>query len=128
VVFNYLGQLGGSRDGAAPFVAAGEAVGLERDGRGAQLYTLEVNGAVSEGRLEIAITYDSRRHREATIRGLLHAFLASLREILAHCRSVGSGEHTPSDFPLAHLDQEQLQRVSALLDGLDLPSDGALAE
>ncbi len=38
-------------------------------------------------------------------------FLAALRGLVAHCLTPGVGGHTPSDFPLAPLRQEELERV-----------------
>ena len=34
-----------------------------------------------------------------------------LEELMEHCRSEGAGGYTPSDFPLAELDQRTLERV-----------------
>ncbi|MEN8161480.1 MAG: condensation domain-containing protein, partial [Myxococcota bacterium] len=44
-------------------------------------------------------------------------FLDALRELIAHCRTAGVGGYTPSDFPLARLDQETLDRLSAVASG-----------
>jgi hypothetical protein len=33
-----------------------------------------------------------------------------------HCREEEAGGHTPSDFPLARLEQEELDQISLLLD------------
>jgi hypothetical protein len=38
------------------------------------------------------------------------AFMAALRELIEHCCSAGVGGATPSDFPLAGLDQATLDR------------------
>ena len=43
--------------------------------------------------------------------GLLEGFLGALRELIAHCREDGAGGYTPSDFPLAALGQDALDRV-----------------
>ena len=42
---------------------------------------------------------------------LADGFAAALRAVLAHCLSGGPGPYTPSDFPLAGLDQRSLAAV-----------------
>src|SRR2546421_7053385 len=49
--------------------------------------------------------YSSEMHDEATIGTLAEEMLQALREIVSHCASPEAGGRTPSDFPLARLDQ-----------------------
>src|SRR5262249_39838870 len=42
--------------------------------------------------------------------------LAELQELIAHCVSTKAGAHTPSDFPLAHLNQKQLDELLSTRD------------
>src|SRR5256886_7709378 len=49
--------------------------------------------------------YSAEIHDEATVRALAEELLAALREIVEHCSEPGAGGRTPSDFPLARLDQ-----------------------
>ncbi|CAM5357822.1 Carrier domain-containing protein OS=Streptomyces antimycoticus OX=68175 GN=SSPO_092200 PE=4 SV=1 [Streptomyces antimycoticus] len=49
---------------------------------------------------------------EATVRRLADDCLAALKEIVAHCAEPGAGGRTPSDFPLARLDQRQVDLVA----------------
>jgi hypothetical protein len=46
-------------------------------------------------------------------------FLQTLRELSAHCLAKESPEWTPSDFPLAHLDEDKLDRVAQLIARID---------
>jgi len=40
-----------------------------------------------------------------------HRYIAALEELIAHCLSEGAGGYTPSDFPLAHVSQDDLDLV-----------------
>ncbi|WP_158274242.1 hypothetical protein [Chromobacterium sp. Panama] len=46
---------------------------------------------------------------------LAERFRAELDAVLAHCLSPQSGGLTPSDLPLAHLDQNDIDEVLQLL-------------
>ncbi len=106
--FNYLGQLDQVMGGRALFTRAPEPAGPEsspRNGRGAQL---EVEGQVVGGRLRLELIYSRNRHRDQTIQRLGEQITAGLEEIIAHGRRPDAGGYTPSDFPLAKLDQSAL--------------------
>ncbi|MER7843975.1 non-ribosomal peptide synthase/polyketide synthase [Kitasatospora sp. NPDC096077] len=74
-------------------------------------YLLEVTGAVQDGRLELGWTYSPAIHDEATVRGLAEGMRTALRELAEHCARPDAGGRTPSDFPLAGLDQTRLDRL-----------------
>ena len=48
---------------------------------------LSINGGVSQGRLHFGWTYSPAVHDASTIEGLAARFLASLRQLIAHCTS-----------------------------------------
>jgi amino acid adenylation domain-containing protein/non-ribosomal peptide synthase protein (TIGR01720 family) len=111
VVFNYLGQLDQVLEERGWFGAAGESRGCERGQEGARGHVLEVNGQVLGSRLQVSWGYSEEMHRKETVEGVAREFVACLRRLIAHCRTEGSGGYTPSDFPLAKLDQEELDKV-----------------
>ncbi|MEU9703753.1 amino acid adenylation domain-containing protein [Streptomyces sp. NPDC047981] len=81
--------------------------------RGADLSrpnALEITGMVRDGRLEFSWEYSSALHDEATIAGLAARFTEALAALVAHCAT--SGGRTPSDFPLAGLDQAGVDRIA----------------
>ncbi|HOR01337.1 MAG TPA: condensation domain-containing protein, partial [Anaerolineae bacterium] len=110
--FNYLGQWQEGLQGGA-FAAAAEARGPERHPEGWRTHLIEVDGSVAGGCLQLQWTYSKHLHRRATIEGLAQRYLEALRGLIAHCRTAEAGGHTPSDFPLAHLDQARLDKVLA---------------
>ena len=75
-------------------------------------HRLEVNASVSGGCLRVSWSYGGQVYRRETIERLAAGYLAALREIVAHCQSPQAGGWTPSDFPLAQLDQEALDRLA----------------
>jgi non-ribosomal peptide synthase protein (TIGR01720 family) len=60
--------------------------------------------------LQLAVAYSENLHRRETVERVTNRFVGSLRELIKHCRDVGVGGHTPSDFPLAKVDQAWLDK------------------
>ncbi|MEV7184624.1 non-ribosomal peptide synthase/polyketide synthase [Kitasatospora sp. NPDC093102] len=111
VGFNYHGQWD-ARGGADGLLRGSlPPAGRDTDADEPRPYLLDVIGAVQEGRLELGWTYPAARYDEATVRTLAEQTLQALRELAEHCTSPGAGGRTPSDFPLAGLDQAQLDRL-----------------
>ncbi len=111
VIFNYLGQLDTALS-ASFWRPAEEASGARADSRGLRESLLEVSGGVQAGRLRLRWEHGAR-HRRSTVETLARGYLESLRALIDHCRTVGFGGHTPSDFPLADLDQTSLDALLA---------------
>jgi non-ribosomal peptide synthase protein (TIGR01720 family) len=108
--FNYLGQLDQALSGSLFFRPAQESSGPPHSPRGQRPHLLEVNGFVVGGRLQLAWTYSQQVHRRATVERLAQGFLEALGALIAHCQSPEAGGFTPSDFPGATLNQENLNK------------------
>jgi non-ribosomal peptide synthase protein (TIGR01720 family) len=67
------------------------------------------------GKLRMEWSYSEKLHRRETVSGLAERYMACLRELIWHCRDQQAGGYTPSDFPLAHLEQNDLRQIAALL-------------
>ncbi|HEU4535568.1 MAG TPA: condensation domain-containing protein, partial [Polyangiaceae bacterium] len=113
VSFNYLGQLDQVLPPDSLFAPAAESAGAMRDGRARRPYVLEVTGSVRGGRFEFQFAYGTSVHDRATIEGWARRYAEALREIVRHCVSPGAGGYTASDFPLAPLDEGELDRLAA---------------
>ncbi|MEW5925951.1 MAG: non-ribosomal peptide synthase/polyketide synthase [Gemmatimonadota bacterium] len=111
VAFNYLGQFDRSVSGEAFFAFAEESAGPPADGSTPRRHLLEVSGAVRGGRLELEVGYAEGVHRRETVERLAESYAAELRGLIAHCTSDGAGGWTPSDFPLARLEQAELDAL-----------------
>ncbi|HSF39388.1 MAG TPA: non-ribosomal peptide synthase/polyketide synthase [Thermoanaerobaculia bacterium] len=112
VVFNYLGQLDQALPEGSPFRPAREPAGPPVSPLAARRHLLELNGGVFGGRLGFTCTFSTGVHRRETVQRLVDAVAARLRELIDHCRAPEAGGYTPSDFPLAGLDQIQLDTLA----------------
>ncbi|MGG6293706.1 amino acid adenylation domain-containing protein [Leptolyngbya sp. AN02str] len=107
VSFNYLGQLDQSlADGL--FQLAPESSGPEKSAHNPRFYLLDVSGFVLEGRLQLHWVYSEQLHEPHRIEQLAHDCVTELRSLIHHCLLPDAGGYTPSDFPLSHLHQSQL--------------------
>ncbi|WP_052422677.1 non-ribosomal peptide synthetase [Nonomuraea candida] len=73
---------------------------------------IEITGMVRDGRLTFEWEYADGIHHEETVARLAGRFASALAEIAEHCAEPGAGGRTPSDFPLAGLDQEGVDRIA----------------
>ncbi len=111
VSFNYLGRLDGALPAASAFAPAGEGMGPIRSPRAPRACAFELLGSVAGGRLRLFWHYASAVFLRATVERLAAGFLAELRQLIAHCLAADAGGLTPSDVPLAGLDQAALDRL-----------------
>ena len=110
-LFNYLGQFDQVVAGSSLFDFAPESTGPWHSALGIRRHLLELNCWVRRGQLEAHWTYSENFHLASTIESLAANFLDALRRLLAHCLESTSGGATPSDFPLASLDQRGIDKL-----------------
>ncbi|WP_219536840.1 non-ribosomal peptide synthase/polyketide synthase [Nonomuraea guangzhouensis] len=113
VSFNYFGQTSDEAGGLGPFRPSGAALGTPLSPGGERSHLIEINSFVANGELTFVWTYSDQVHEEETVARLARDVLRALEELIDHCRAPGAGGRTPSDFPLAGLDQVALDRVQA---------------
>jgi len=113
VQFTYLSPLDQILPASSPFGLVRQAVGPVHSLRGSRSYVLEVNAFVTEGQLHLDWIYSESVHRRGTVEHLAQVFMQALRSLIAHCQSPVAGGYTPSDFPLADIDQRQLDKIMA---------------
>jgi len=111
ISFNYLGQFDQLLNESSLFVAAQENPGPVQDGNNRRTYFIDLNGLIVNGQLRIDWTYSENVHRRETVVNLADLFAACLRALIGYCQTSGIGGYTPSDFPLANIDQQTLDRV-----------------
>ena len=111
ITFNYLGQFDQSFGSDALFHPLDESAGIAHDPDAPLPNALSVDSQVYGGELVLRWTFSRERHDPHTIRELAEAYLAELQSLVAHCLKDGAGGLTPSDFPLAHLTQPQLDAL-----------------
>ena len=113
IVFNYLGQFDQVLAGSQLFAFASGSTGTWYGPHTQRRHLLELNSLVLNGTLELRWSYSSKAHRRETIAALADAYVFALRGIIAHCAAPGAGGFTPSDFPLAQLDQKEVDQLAA---------------
>jgi thioesterase domain-containing protein/acyl carrier protein len=69
---------------------------------------LDISARVIGGQLQLSFSYSSNQYDRATIEKLSALFAETLRALIAHCLSTEAGGYTPSDFPLAKINQAKL--------------------
>ncbi|MEU8756933.1 amino acid adenylation domain-containing protein [Streptomyces chartreusis] len=83
-------------------------LGADESPRGRRPYAIEVQASVIDGELTLCWRYSESRHETATVERLVEAHLDELRALIELSRGTAESLHTPSDFPLARVDQAQL--------------------
>ncbi|HGJ8974839.1 TPA: amino acid adenylation domain-containing protein, partial [Pseudomonas aeruginosa] len=112
ITFNYLGQFDHQFADEALWVPAAERSGSAQDERAPLANWLSVEGQVYQGQLGLTWTFSPDMFSDETVQELVDAFAADLNGLIEHCCDPASGGVTPSDFPLAGLDQAQLDALS----------------
>ncbi|NMX64121.1 non-ribosomal peptide synthetase [Pseudomonas sp. WS 5079] len=111
ITFNYLGQFDQSFDSQALFHPLDVSAGPAHDPAAPLPNALSVDSQVYGGELVLRWTFSRERHDHQTISELADAYLGELHSLIAHCLRDDAGGLTPSDFPLAHLTQAQLDAL-----------------
>jgi len=119
LLFNYLGQFDQVVAGSSLLSFAAESIGPWHSPAARRTHALEVLCLVRAGGLEIEWAYHPAIHRRETIERVAQDFLAALSTIIAHCLAADAGGRTPSDFPLAALSQEALDKLWARYPGFE---------
>jgi amino acid adenylation domain-containing protein/non-ribosomal peptide synthase protein (TIGR01720 family) len=108
VLFNYLGQFDGTLAGDGDWQLASESTGHAHDERSGSTHALEIAGQVHGGELSLTLLHArGDRYDASTLEALAQDIRRELLAVLMHCESGACGL-TPSDVPLAKLDQAQL--------------------
>jgi amino acid adenylation domain-containing protein/non-ribosomal peptide synthase protein (TIGR01720 family) len=118
ISFNYLGQLEVRQAGGGRFQAIGSPVPGLHSPYQPRRYRLEIDAAVVSGSLRLVCTFGTALYRRATLESLAGWLREELTALRVHCLSPQAGGLTPSDVPLAGVDQEALDRFGPELDDL----------
>ncbi|MGW0927659.1 non-ribosomal peptide synthase/polyketide synthase [Streptomyces sp. NPDC002644] len=109
VSFTYHGRW--ETPGSGDFAQTAQVPGRETAADEPLDHLLDVSAAVVDGTLEITWHYSEDVHDERTVRRLADGMTGALAAIAEHCARPGAGGRTPSDFPLARLDQAAVDRL-----------------
>ncbi|WP_156897729.1 condensation domain-containing protein, partial [Paenibacillus massiliensis] len=112
ISFNYLGQFDqdvpqGSIQ-VSPYAGGSEHSALQ-----ARAYALDINGLISNGELQLTISYSHQEYQADTMEKLADALRTSLQDILEHCVAREQTELTPSDIMLKNVTMTELDQLIA---------------
>jgi len=120
ITFNYLGQVDASFDQPdGLFATASESAGAEQSPDAPLSNWLTVNGQVYGGELHMGWTFSPLMFDPEVIEALSVAFSRELTALIAHCCTPGNSGVTVSDFPLARLNQQQLESLPLAADAIE---------
>ncbi|MDZ8030988.1 non-ribosomal peptide synthetase [Nostoc sp. DedSLP04] len=108
VVFNYLGQFDRTFSDSSIFKISQGSQGQTRSLCNREAYMLNINALVVNNQLRVDWTYSEKIHRRRTIERLAQGFVEALQILMTHCHSREVGGYTPSDFPEADFNQQDL--------------------
>ncbi|WP_346294196.1 amino acid adenylation domain-containing protein, partial [Sphaerothrix gracilis] len=118
VRFNYLGQLPQTAATGNWLERAPESAGSNRSPLGDRGYLLDILAVVEDQQLQVTWTYSKKIHQRSTVEQLVQRYMAQLVELIEHCLSPEAGGSTPSDFPEANLNQQELDELMAELENI----------
>lgn len=109
LTFNYLGRFDGDAD--ARFALDDGPVGDMRHRSGPMANALVVDGQIRNGQLQLDWTYSRARFNKTRVTQLIELYREALVALMEQCVEHAGGL-TPSDVPLASLDQSQLDALA----------------
>jgi len=115
ITFNYLGQFDASFDAGEEqglFAPSGDAAGSDQSPDASLGNWLEINGQVYGGELNLNWSFSREMFDPASIEQLAADYAEELKALIEHCCQPENTGATPSDFPLARLNQAQLEGLS----------------
>ena len=115
ISFNYLGQLHQDSSTEKNRWFDLRAQGLDRPQDQRRPHIIEFIAAVHQGRLTLECRYDQQLYTTNEIQDWLSETEHVLYRIITHCTSHQAGGATPSDFPDAGLDQQELDELLEFL-------------
>ena len=119
ITFNYLGQFDQSFSPDALFRPLDESVGVAHDPQAPLPNELSIDSQVYGGELLLRWTFSAERYTPQTIEAVATAYVQELQRLIEHCLSPEAGGLTPSDFPLAKLNQAQLDALPVAVEHIE---------
>ncbi|MCQ9427427.1 amino acid adenylation domain-containing protein, partial [Pseudomonas sp. LJDD11] len=123
ITFNYLGQLDNSfaakeavQQTPTLLSPAQENYGAEHSLDAPLANWLSINGQVYGGELRLGWSFSREMFRQETIERLADEYAQELEQLVEHCISADTCALTPSDVPLAGLNQAQLDDLPVAAD------------
>jgi amino acid adenylation domain-containing protein/non-ribosomal peptide synthase protein (TIGR01720 family) len=118
ISFNYLGQWDNALGpDTSDITWATESYGATSSPRNHRPYELDFSAGIGDHQLQLKCTYSENRHTRETVERFLHLWRDAARDLIAAAANPDAQTETPEDFPLAQLDEDDLARIAALVEG-----------
>ena len=111
ISFNYLGQMNQEREGDRGLRISREYGGRNISEENGRNYQLEINCGIANEQLSVDIIYSGAQYSTTTIDELASHFKTVIDEMIEVSGKEKEVGYTPSDFPLAGVDQSKLNRI-----------------
>ncbi|MHC5825992.1 MAG: hypothetical protein ACYT04_61595, partial [Nostoc sp.] len=111
-----LGQFDQGQGLKVDWKLAAESKGSNHSLKGDRSHLLDITARVVEGQLQVNWNYSRHVHQSSTVESLAQKYLEALLKLIDHCLSPEVGGYTPSDFPVANLNQQELDEILAEID------------
>ncbi len=119
ILFNYLGVAQPTNESTAPLWRRYDSMGQLYGPDNARAHLIDINAQVRDGLLTLRWQFAPDHFQEGTIATVADRYITMLARLIDHCLSTEEDQHTPSDFPLANLQQDDLDGLSDLLADLE---------
>jgi non-ribosomal peptide synthase protein (TIGR01720 family) len=118
LLFNYLGQ----QERLVPqstLFSLGQQLTGSFGPQNKRSHRFNVNAYIFREQLHIDWVYSTEQYHAETVQNLAGAYARFLESIVEHCASTEAGGYTPSDFPLADLNEDKLSKLADVIEALD---------
>lgn len=118
-LFNFLGRVEGAGEADGTLRLLRRNCGPARSPRCERPYAVEVNASIVGGAVQTTWTFNPSRFEDGAVERAAADFNAALAALVDAAGEDGRSAIVPSDFPLAGLSRQELDRLSAQLGDLD---------
>ncbi|MBO1418171.1 non-ribosomal peptide synthetase, partial [Streptomyces sp. FH025] len=112
ISFNYLGRMALPDDPDGLYRGTFRSLELDADPRAERPHALEVVGRLDGESLEFTWFHAEAVHRRESVEALARRFAEELADLARYAARPGAAGRTPSDYPLARLDQAAVDRIT----------------
>jgi len=110
LIFNYLGQWDTGKEAHKYFNFGYNSKGHEIDIHNTKPHALIIESGVQDSVLSFTFTY-SNEYNKDTIVKIANVYKANLQVLINHCINISNYGHTPSDFELVKISQEDIDSL-----------------
>lgn len=115
ISLNYLGQLDQNFRTSYLFAPGRESTGPASAPDGERSHLIDIVGWVLGDQMHFDWVYNANVHYPQTVQRLAETFIDNLKVAARHSQTAGAQGYTPSDFPAARMEQDELDKFMSAL-------------